>query len=77
MRPTQSERRAQYLEAFRRLLEGGFIYPCTRSRKDVASAALAPHEEEPIFPVEWRAQRLARACGRTLRVQLALPRSRP
>ncbi len=50
----QSERREQYLEAFRKLLEGGFIYPCTRSRKDVASAALAPHEEEPVFPVEWR-----------------------
>jgi glutamyl/glutaminyl-tRNA synthetase len=50
----QSERRERYLAAFRRLFESGFIYPCTRSRKDVASVALAPHEEEPIFPVEWR-----------------------
>ncbi|MDR2981530.1 MAG: tRNA glutamyl-Q synthetase, partial [Puniceicoccales bacterium] len=33
------------------------IYPCSRSRKDVESASLAPHAEddvEPIFPPEWR-----------------------
>lgn len=50
----QSRRRSLYLAAWRKLRDGGFIYPCTRSRKDVARAALAPHEEEPIFPVEWR-----------------------
>ncbi|HEU4678654.1 MAG TPA: glutamate--tRNA ligase family protein, partial [Terrimicrobiaceae bacterium] len=50
----QSQRRMLYLEAWRRLRDQGFIYPCTRSRKDVARVALAPHEEEPIFPVEWR-----------------------
>jgi len=51
----QSERRDLFLEAWRRLRDGGWIYPCARSRKDVASAAFAPHEEEPIFPPEWRA----------------------
>lgn len=50
----QSKRREFYLAAWRRLKEAGFLYPCARSRKDVAEAALAPHEEESIFPVEWR-----------------------
>lgn len=50
----QSARRELYLAAWRRLRDGGYIYPCTRSRKDVAAASLAPHEDEPVFPVEWR-----------------------
>ena len=50
----QSRRRALYLDAWRRLRDGGFIYPCVRSRKDVARAAIAPHEDDPVFPVEWR-----------------------
>ena len=48
----QSQRREIYLEAWRRLRDGGFIYPCTRSRRDMST--LAPHSEEPVFPVEWR-----------------------
>ena len=50
----QSARRELYLDAWRRLRDGGWIYPCARSRKDVAAASLAPHEEEPVFPPEWR-----------------------
>ena len=50
----QSRRRELYLNAWRRLRDGGFIYPCVRSRRDVAQAAIAPHEEDPVFPVEWR-----------------------
>lgn len=50
----QSERRELYLNVWRQLRDGGFIYPCTRSRKEVSSVALAPHEEEPVFPREWR-----------------------
>jgi glutamyl/glutaminyl-tRNA synthetase len=50
----QAARRAFYHAAWRRLKEEGFLYPCARSRKDVAGAALAPHEEEPIFPMSWR-----------------------
>ena len=50
----QSRRRTLYLDAWRRLRGGGFIYPCVRSRKDVAQAAIAPHKEGPVFPVEWR-----------------------
>lgn len=50
----QSERRAIFLDAWTRLRDGGFIYPSPHSRRDVELAAQAPHEEEPIFPVEWR-----------------------
>lgn len=50
----QSARREPYLNAWRRLRDGGWIYPCERSRKDVAAATAAPHEEEPVFPAGWR-----------------------
>jgi len=52
----QSERRDHYLAAWRRLRDAGFLYPCSRSRREVAQSPLAPHEgeEEPIFPREWR-----------------------
>jgi glutamyl-tRNA synthetase len=53
---TQSERRDHYLEAWQRLREGGFIYPCTCSRKDLAQAASAPNDsdDEPIYPGRCR-----------------------
>ena len=41
---TQSERRALYLDAWRRLREGGFLYPCSCSRKDLAQSASAPND---------------------------------
>jgi glutamyl-tRNA synthetase len=54
----QSQRREVYEDAWRRLRDGGFIYPCTRSRADVQRAAQAPHTEEedaePLYPLEWR-----------------------
>ncbi len=48
----QSERRAHYLAAWDKLRAGGFIYPCTCTRRDVLSAVAAPHpgEEEPHYP---------------------------
>jgi glutamyl-tRNA synthetase len=48
----QSERRGFYLEAWRRLLAGGWIYPCSCSRRELAEAASAPHDDndEPIYP---------------------------
>ncbi len=53
---SQSERRALYLAAWRQLRDGGFIYPCTCSRKDLAGAATAPHDsdDEPIYPGRCR-----------------------
>jgi glutamyl/glutaminyl-tRNA synthetase len=48
----QSERKALYLEAWKSLLDRGFIYPCTCSRKDVTLSAGAPNEgdDEPVYP---------------------------
>jgi glutamyl-tRNA synthetase len=40
----QSQRRTTYLETWQRLLRGGFIYPCTCSRKDLNRLAQAPHD---------------------------------
>lgn len=48
----QSERFQLYCAAIEMLRTGGFIYPCTCSRKDILNALAAPHEgdEEPIYP---------------------------
>jgi glutamyl/glutaminyl-tRNA synthetase len=52
----QSRRRSFYLDAWARLVAGGFVYPCTCSRRDLARAAEAPHEgahhppDEPLYP---------------------------
>jgi len=56
----QSQRRSHYLDAWRRLLHRGAIYPCTCSRKDVAQAAAAPNDsdDEPLYPGKCRAQRI-------------------
>lgn len=49
----QSGRMDHYRAALKNLCEGGYIYPCTCSRKDIAAAARAPHAEdddEVIYP---------------------------
>lgn len=43
----QSGRREIYLAAWRRLLRGGFLFPCRCSRKDLEAALSAPHEGVP------------------------------
>jgi glutamyl-tRNA synthetase len=55
----QSERRSHYLEAWGRLRDGRWIYPCTCSRKDLAAAATAPNDsdDEPIYPGRCRSRR--------------------
>ena len=54
---SQSERRSQYLQAWRNLRDEGWIYPCACSRKDLALAATAPNDadDEPIYPGTCRA----------------------
>ena len=53
---SQSERSGLYLEAWRKLLESGFLYPCRCSRRELGLAASAPHEnainaeDEPNYP---------------------------
>lgn len=64
---SQSERRGFYVEAWRRLRDGGFIYPCTCSRKDLAQAASAPNDndsdDEPLYPGRCRERADATAFG--------------
>lgn len=59
---SQSQRREHYLKAWRQLRDGGFIYPCTCSRKDLAQAASAPNgaDDEPIYPGQCRRRTDAR-----------------
>jgi len=47
----QSGRREFYLETWRNLRDRGFIYPCSCSRKDLATSATAPNEadDEPLY----------------------------
>jgi len=61
----QSQRSEVYLAAWKRLHEGGFIYPCRCSRKDLAAVS-APHEgagqeqdpeDEPVYPGTCRPSR--------------------
>ena len=65
---SQSERRAHYLAAWRRLRDSGVIYPCTCSRKDLAQSASAPNDndDEPIYP--------GRCRGRTDAAEFADPK---
>jgi len=58
----QSERRSGYVSTLEQLRAGGFVYPCTCSRKDIATAARAPHaadDDEPIYPGTCRAKTLS------------------
>ena len=57
---SQSERRDFYLDAWRKLRDLGVIYPCTCSRKDLAQAAGAPHndaDDEPLYPGTCRSRK--------------------
>jgi glutamyl-tRNA synthetase len=61
----QSRRHETYLAAWQRLRDGGIVYPCRCSRKDLAAALSAPHEgasreqdpidDEPVYPGTCRA----------------------
>jgi glutamyl-tRNA synthetase len=47
---TQSQRHVLYQDAWRRLQAAGWLYPCRCSRKDLALAMQAPHDDEGIYP---------------------------
>lgn len=49
---SQSQRGPLYVEAWKKLRENGWIYPCSCSRKDLAAAAAAPNDndDEPLYP---------------------------
>jgi glutamyl-tRNA synthetase len=61
----QSERYGLYRDAWERLRAGGWIYPCSCSRRELAASVSAPHEDEgtrggvqdddePIYPGRCR-----------------------
>ena len=60
---SQSERRASYLEVWRKLLAGGWLYPCRCSRRELSRIAHAPHDgqmeadEGPMYPGTCRLER--------------------
>ena len=45
----QTERKAMYAEALRRLVADGRAYPCVCARRDVEAAQSAPHAGETLF----------------------------
>jgi len=55
---TQSDRHQHYLRAWEILRDGGHIYPCQRSRKELREFAPVPDSDEqdaePLFPPQWR-----------------------
>lgn len=71
----QSERMVHYRAALEKLEAGGFIYPCTCSRKDIQSAVRAPHAEddEPIYPGTCRGKTRASAHGQKYSWRFRVP----
>ena len=55
---SQSERRDLYLRTWRNLRDGGFIYACTCSRRELSISATAPNDndDEPIYPGKCRSR---------------------
>jgi glutamyl-tRNA synthetase len=76
----QSGRRAIYEAALRRLIDAGWAYPCTCSRKDIQLAAGAPHAEDAtgIYPGTCRGryaspEAATAATGRPVAWRLRVP----
>jgi glutamyl-tRNA synthetase len=61
----QSQRTALHRAAFARLKAAGAVFRCVCSRRDVATAASAPHSEdsEPIYPGTCRERALRTLSG--------------
>jgi glutamyl/glutaminyl-tRNA synthetase len=71
----QSERMSVYRAALERLRAGNFIYPCTCSRKDIRSAASAPHakDDEMIYPGTCRENRKSEIVNRKFSWRFRVP----
>ena len=72
----QSERMNSYRVALEKLRDGGFIYPCVCSRKDIAAAARSPHAEdddEPIYPGTCRVNRESQIVNRKFAWRFRVP----
>jgi glutamyl-tRNA synthetase len=74
----QSERAAFYEAALAELAQAGRLFPCRRSRRDLAAVASAPHgpDEQPPYPAALRPRQLDpdwyAALGRLPRPDAAL-----
>ena len=55
---SQSERRDLYLRTWRNLRDGGFLYACTCSRRELSLSATAPNDndDEPVYPGKCRSR---------------------
>jgi glutamyl-tRNA synthetase len=72
----QSERMHFYSAALEKLRLGGFIYPCTCTRKDIRLAASAPHAEddEVIYPGTCRQIRQSEIGNRKFSWRFRVPK---
>lgn len=76
----QSQRLSLYRVAFERLRAGGFIYPCTCSRKDIQAAARAPHDaddDEPVYPGTCRPKQATEIGHRKCSWRFRVPDGEP
>jgi glutamyl/glutaminyl-tRNA synthetase len=74
--PPTTRASASFSAALRQLRQGGFAYPCSCSRKDLQSAARAPHaddDEEPIYPGTCRPAKRATCAVPGVGERPALP----
>ena len=62
---SQSQRLGLYQSVYRQLQSTGHLFPCTCSRRDIASAIAAPHalDEEPIYSGRCRQRSPTDAVG--------------
>src|SRR3954462_9983583 len=76
----QSERRNLYQEAWHEMRSGGWICPCTCSRKDLTESALAPHEaqadDEPLYPGTCRNNPVNTATAKGVNWRFRVPDGR-
>ena len=71
----QSNRFDLYRAALEELKNGGLVYPCICSRKDILNALSAPHDgdEEPIYPGTCRSSRKSESANRKFSWRFRVP----
>jgi len=66
----QSRRTEAYAEALERLRQGGALYPCACSRREILASAPHPGEEGPIYPGTCRQGLPAGRSPRAVRIRV-------
>jgi glutamyl-tRNA synthetase len=65
-----------YRAALEKLRAGGWVYPCTCSRKDIREATRAPHaneDDEPIYPGTCRERTISECRGQNFSWRFRVP----